>query len=175
MQGVHGQRTGPKLLRIGVLQGGRIAADRTFGPGETVTVGRSEKNLFVVQGDGVPARIELFRRVGNGYVLNATDAMSRRIAWSGGAADLDQLRQSGAAREAGGQLQIPLDDTARGKVVIASTILLFQFVPAPSAPVRPRLPAAVRAGFVRSIDWLFTRRRAERAPPVAQASAGRPR
>src|SRR6185295_19881901 len=34
--------------------------------------------------------------------------------------------------------------------------LLFQFVAPPPVQPRPQLPAAARAGFVRSIDWLFT-------------------
>jgi TonB family protein len=156
MQAVQVKPTGPKVLRIGVIQGGKIVEERVIRKRETVTAGSSEKNHFVVHGEGVPARFELFQLAGNDYILNFTDKMSGRVGLPGGVQDLDQMRQSGAARNAGTHWQVKLSDNSRGKVVINTTTLLFQFVLPPPVQPRPQLPAAARAGFVRSIDWLFT-------------------
>ena len=156
MQAFPTKPTGPKVLRIGIIQSGKIVEERIVRGRETVTVGSSEKNHFVVQGEGVPSSFELFQRVGDDYILNFTDQMSGRVGLPGGVQDLDRMREGGAARNAGAHWQIKLSDTSRGKVVIAATTLLFQFVFLPPAQPRPQLPAAARAGFVRSIDWLFT-------------------
>jgi TonB family protein len=156
MQAVQTKPTGPKVLRIGLIQAGKIVEERIIRKRETVTVGSSEKNHFVVHGEGVPSRFEVFQLVGNDYILNFTDKMSGRVGLPGGVQDLDQMRQSGAARNAGTHWQIKLSDSSRGKVVLGTTTLLFQFVMLPLVQPRPQLPAAARAGFVRSIDWLFT-------------------
>jgi TonB family protein len=156
MQAVQVKPSGPKVLRIGIIQAGKIVEERIIRKRETVTVGSSEKNHFVVHGEGVPARFELFQLVGADYILNFTDRMSGRVGLPGGVQDLDQMRQSGAARNAGTHFQVKLSDNSRGKVVLGATTLLFQFVLPPPMQPRPQLPAAARAGFVRSIDWLFT-------------------
>src|SRR5688572_6356978 len=78
MQAVQVKPTGPKVLRIGVIQGGKIVEERIVRKRETVTVGSSEKNHFVVQGESVPTRFELFQLVGSDYILNFTDKMSGR-------------------------------------------------------------------------------------------------
>jgi TonB family protein len=156
MQAVQLKTSGPKVLRIGLIQSGKIIEERVIRKRETVSVGSSEKNHFVIHTDGMPGRFELFQLVGNDYILNFTDIMTGRVGLPGGVQDLSQMRQSGAARNAGSHYQIKLNDNSRGKVVVGGTTLLFQFVVPPPVQPRPQLPAAARAGFVRSIDWLFT-------------------
>jgi TonB family protein len=155
MQAVQQVRpSGPKVLRIGVIQGGKIVEERIIRQRETVTVGSSERNHFIVP--GMPPRFELFQLVGADYILNFTPEMRGRVGLPGGVQELDQLRSSGAARNAGTHWQVKLSDTSRGKVVIGETTLLFQFVVPPPVQPRPQLPAAVVGGFIAGIDWLFT-------------------
>jgi len=156
MQAVQIKPSGPKVLRIGVIQGGKIVEERIIRKRETVTVGSSEKNHFVLAADGLAARFEVFQLVGADYILNFTDKMGGRVGLPGGVQDLAQLRTGGGARNAGTHFQVKLSDNSRGKIVIGSVTLLFQFVAPPPVQPRPQLPAAARAGFVRSIDWLFT-------------------
>jgi TonB family protein len=157
MQAVGAGAKGPKVLRIGVIRDGRIVAERIVRGGDATTIGSSEHNDVVVQGVNVPARFALFRRSDAGYILSFTEAMSGRVGRvGGGVVELDQLRSGGAARPSAGHWELALNESSRGKVVIADTTLLFQFVVAPPVQSRPQLPAAVRAGMVRSIDWLFT-------------------
>ena len=156
MQAVQVKPSGPKVLRIGLIQNGKIVEERIIRKRETVTVGSSEKNHFVIHTDGMPNRFELFQLVGNDYILNYTKAMSGRVGLPGGVQDLTQMRESGAARDAGDHYQVKISDSSRGKVVIGPITLLFQFVLPPPVQPRPQLPAAAKAGLVRSIDWLFT-------------------
>lgn len=154
MQAVQVRPSGPKVLRIGLIQGGKIIEERIIRQRETVTVGSSERNHFVV--GGMPPRFDLFQLVGGDYILNFTADMRGRVGLPGGVQELEQLRASGAARNAGAHFQVKLSDTSRGKVVIGDTTLLFQFVVPPPIQPRPQLPAAVVGGFVAGIDWLFT-------------------
>ncbi len=156
MQAVSVKTAGPKVLRIGVIQNGKIVEERIVRKRETVTVGGSERNHFVVHTKGLPARFELFQLVGGDYILNFTQQMSGRVGLPAGVQTLEQLYTSGAARNAGSHWQVKLNDTARGKVVIGDVTLLFQFVVPPPVQPRPQLPAAARGGFAKSIDWVFT-------------------
>jgi TonB family protein len=154
MQAVNIKPIGPKVLRIGVIQAGKIIEERIVRKRETVTVGSSERNHFVLA--GMPPRFELFQLVGNDYILNFTEQMTGRVGLPAGVQSLEQLRSSGAARNAGSYWQVKLNDNARGKVVFNDTTLLFQFVAPPPVQPRPQLPAAARGGFAKSIDWMFT-------------------
>lgn len=156
MQAVNIKPGGPKVLRIGVIQNGRIVEERIVRQRETVTVGGSERNHFVIHTPGLPARFELFQLVGGDYILNFTQQMTGRVGLPAGVQTLEQLRSSGAARNAGSHWQVKLNDTARGKVVVGDVTLLFQFVAPPPVQPRPQLPAAARGGFAKSIDWVFT-------------------
>lgn len=156
MQAVNIKPIGPKVLRIGVIQGGKIVEERIIRKRETVTVGGSERNHFVISAPGLSARFELFQLVGGDYILNFTQSMSGRVGLPAGVQTLEQLRTSGAARNAGSHWQVKLNDSARGKVVIGDVTLLFQFVTPPPVQPRPQLPAAARGGFAKSIDWVFT-------------------
>lgn len=147
---------GPKVLRIGLIQGGKIVEERVIRSRETVSVGSSERNHFVVHSPGLPSRFELFQLVGSDYILNFTDTMKGKVGLTGGVQDLEQLRKSGGARNANTHWQIKLNDTSRGKVVVGEVTLLFQFVTPPPIQPRPQLPAAAMGGMVKSIDWLFT-------------------
>lgn len=156
MQAVQTRPSGPKVLRIGLIQSGKIVEERIIRKRETVTVGSSEKNHFVISGRGLSSRFELFQLVGSDYILNFTEEMTGRVGLAGGVEKLEELRKSGGARKADGYYQVKLNDNSRGKVVVGDTTLLFQFVVPPPVQPRPQLPAAVVGGFVAGIDWLFT-------------------
>lgn len=151
-----GLATAPRVLRIGVLVEGRIVEERVLKSRGTVRIGSAESNAFVVAATNIPAKFELFQVVGSDYLLSFTAAMNGRVSLPAGVRTLDELRSSGAARDAGTHFQVKLTDASRGKVSIGETTFLFQFVPQPTAQVRPQLPAAARGGFVKSIDWTYS-------------------
>src|SRR3954471_823580 len=146
--------TGPKVLRIGVVQGGRVSEERIIKQRTHVTVGPSEKNMFVIATSSVPASFRVFELVGNDYHLNFLDGMTGRIALPTGISDLSVLKGQ-ARRTSQGAYQIRLTEDSRGKVVIGDTTFLFQFVAPPPIQPKPQLPVAVLRG-ASSIDWNTT-------------------
>ncbi len=90
------------------------------------------------------------------YTLQFTSAMGGRISIGGEVRDLADLRDSGAAQKRGKVFQIGLNDQARGKIVVGDSTILFQFVTPPPIQPRPQLPAAVRGGVFKNIEWFIT-------------------
>jgi hypothetical protein len=146
--------TGPKVLRIGVVQAGRVTEERIIKQRSHVTVGPSEKNLFVVASAAVPSSFRLFELVGNDYHMNFLDGMQGRVALPTGISDLNVLKGQ-AKRTSQGAYQVRLTDDSRGKVVIGDTTFLFQFVAPPPVQPKPQLPVAVLRG-ASTIDWNST-------------------
>lgn len=146
---------GPKVLRIGVIQGGKIIEERIVRNRDTVSVGTTEKNTFTIAAPEFPAHFELFPMAGGTYKLNFTDAMEGRVAMPQGVQSLAQLKQSGQAQRSNIGWQVPLNEQCRGKVSVGDVTFLFQFVAPPPPQPRPQLPAAIRAGWVKNIDWTF--------------------
>lgn len=145
---------GPKVLRIGLVQGGRVIEERIIKQRITVTVGSNEKSMFVIPSQAVPPTFKLFELVGNDYYLNFLDGMTGRVALATGITDIQSLR--GSAKKVGGAYQVKLTDEARGKVVVGETTFLFQFVAPPPVQPRPQLPLAVKGGLAAQIDWTLT-------------------
>jgi hypothetical protein len=145
---------GPKVLRIGLVQGGRVIEERIIKQRVTVTVGSNEKSMFVIPSQAVPPMFKLFELLGNDYYLNFLDGMNGRVALATGITDIQALR--GQAKKVGGAYQVKLTEEARGKVVVGETTFLFQFVAPPPVQPRPQLPLAVKGGIASTIDWTLT-------------------
>src|SRR6266481_683410 len=148
------QVSGPKVLRIGLVQGGKVIEERVIKQRSHVTIGPSEKSMFVVPSQSLPQNFRLFELIGNEYHLNFIDGMSGRVALQTGISDLAALRGQ-AKRSAQGAYQVRLTEDARGKVVVGETTFLFQFVAPPPIQPKPQLPVSVLRG-ASSIDWNTT-------------------
>jgi hypothetical protein len=149
------QVTGPKVLRIGLVQGGKVIEERVIKQRTHVTIGPSEKSMFVVPSQNVPPNFRLFELIGNEYHLNFLDGMSGRVALQTGISDLAALRGQ-AKRSAQGAYQVRVTEDARGKVVVGETTFLFQFVAPPPIQPKPQLPVSVKGGLSSQIDWTMT-------------------
>jgi hypothetical protein len=149
------QVSGPKVLRIGLVQGGKVIEERVIKQRSHVTIGPSEKSMFVVPSQSVPPNFRLFELISNEYHLNFLDGMSGRVALQTGISDLGALRGQ-AKRSAQGAYQVRLTEDARGKVVVGETTFLFQFVAPPPIQPKPQLPVSVKSGLSSQIDWTMT-------------------
>lgn len=147
-------QTGPKVLRIGLVQAGRVVEERIIKQRTTVSIGSNERATFVIPSQAVPPMFKLFELIGNDYHLNFLDGMTGRVALASGITDLATLR--GQAKKVAGAYQMKLTEEARGKVVIGETTFLFQFVAPPPVQPRPQLPLAVKGGLASQIDWSLT-------------------
>jgi hypothetical protein len=147
----------PKVLRIGIIQNGKIIEERIIRKRETVTVGQSEKNTFVVASTALPSRFEMFEnKSGGGYTLQFTEPMTGRVSDGGEVKELTELRTSGKAKKKGRFFQLSLSEKARGKLVVDDSTVLFQFVAPPPIQPRPQLPAAARGGLFKNMEWFIT-------------------
>jgi outer membrane biosynthesis protein TonB len=145
-----------KVLRIGVIRDGKIVAERIFARSQAVTVGTGRHNTVVVSAAGVPESFPLFQPQGGAYRIGIVDAMSGIVAPSDVALDVAALKTGpGVVSPAPGLYQVALADTARGKVRVGDTTVLFQFVPPPAAPARAAPAAGGVAGFFAGADRLF--------------------
>src|ERR1700728_3562881 len=118
------QTTGPKVLRIGLVQGGRVIEERIIKQRTSVTIGQSEKAMFVIPAQSVPSQFKLFELIGNDYYLNFLDTMTGRVALQTGITDIAALR--GQAKRIGNNAyQVRLTEEARGKIVAGETTFLF--------------------------------------------------
>ncbi|NOY24599.1 MAG: AgmX/PglI C-terminal domain-containing protein [Oligoflexia bacterium] len=125
-----------KVLRIGIVQDGRVVHERLIRPGQSVTVGESPKNTFVFPAKNLPKRFTLFQARGDAYSLNFTDAMRGKIAHREGVLGFDQLKKSGKATRKGAGYILPLVSRNRGKIEVDRVTVLFQFVAAPPESAR---------------------------------------
>jgi hypothetical protein len=146
----------PKILRIGIIQGGRIVEERLVRKRENITIGQSAKNMFVVPSEALPRNWLLFEASGNQYVANFSDGMDARIAVGNEIISLAQLKQTGKIQKKGASWPLPLDERSRGKITLADMTILFQFVTPPPLQPRPQLPASVRGSVFSDVDWFFT-------------------
>lgn len=167
------QKQTRKILRIGIIQNGKIIEERLLRKREAVTVGESHKNTFVVPATGLPSRFPLFELKGNKYFLTIAEWMDGRLSLGTGVADLQSLKQQGLAKKVGqvdytapnkansakkkvSVYQVPLGEKSRGKLTFGDITLLFQFVTPPPIPVKPQLPSIIQGGWVKGIDWVYS-------------------
>ncbi len=151
-QSANGPR--PRILRIGVLLGGKIVEERLIRDRAAVTIGQSMKNTFSIPVEGLPLEFTLFSIEENRYSLRFTGKMDGRVSDGAGAGQvntLDALKQKGA-QNAGDYYQVALTDGARGKLSLGDLTILFQFVTEPPRQPKPMLPASVRGTFADRFD-----------------------
>jgi len=145
----------PKILRIGVIQAGKIIEERLIRRRDNVTIGASPRNTIVVPASTLPRTFTLFEIQANKYRLKFSETMDGRISVNNQVLSLESVRKQGLAKPKGNMLELPLDESSRGKVLLGEITLLFQFVTPPPIQPRPQLPPSIRGGFVTNIDWVL--------------------
>jgi TonB family protein len=145
----------PKVLRVGVILGGKIVEERVFSPRQTVTVGSDPKNNIVLKQTGVPESFTLLNWSGDQYHLHFREGSDGNVQSGQGQADFSALVAQGLAKKQGGVFVVPVGDTQRGKVVFGEVNLLWQFVAQPPESPRPVLPKEAKGNHFQSMDRLF--------------------
>ncbi len=146
-----------KIIRIGIIQRGRIIEERFIRKRQTVTIGESPKASFIipVSDAAVPKLFPLFIDKGSRYELSFTSDMSGKVTSAGSVGSLKEMVSSGKAKKKGNAYLLPLSDDMKGKVTFGEVTVIFHFVQAPPLPAKPKLPASIRGGWVKSIDWVY--------------------
>jgi hypothetical protein len=145
--------SGLEVLRIGILQNGRIVEERLVRRRQDVTVGQSTKNTFVVPGsNSLPRSFRLFELRADGYALHFTEAMDGRVSLGDEVSSLQAMRSAAAPTSASDGWRMQLAPRARGKIVMGDVTVLFQLVAPPAVLPRPQLPVSVRSSLIRNLD-----------------------
>jgi hypothetical protein len=141
-----------KVLRVGVIQGGKIVEERVIGARQAVTIGTSTKNAIIVPQSNLPASVTVFAWQGDRYLLCFEDGMDGRIQGPQGAADFGALVSQGMAKKEGRGHAVQVGEDQRGKITLGEVTLLWQFVTPPPEPPRPALPPNARGNRFRSME-----------------------
>ena len=145
-----------KVLRIGIVQRGKIIDERELKRRETVSIGSDERANFTAVSDAMPKKFDLFDYDGRNYFLRFEPTMDGRIQLDGQKVlDFNRLREMGRVVKRTGVEAVQLNDASRGKVVIGDVTVLFQFKTPAAAPIKPVLPADIRGTMLQNIDTQF--------------------
>jgi hypothetical protein len=144
-----------KILRIGLIQNGKILVERLLRRREPVTIGQSPRNTFEIQSADLPKSFTLFGLKGDNYVLNFKHGMNGKLSIKRSVLDFKSLREQKVAQKSGDVFSVELVNENRGKIVIGEVIVLFQFVEPPPPPSKLQLPVALRRGILQRLEWPF--------------------
>jgi len=144
-----------KVLRIGIVQGGRIVEERLLRRRDTVTVGQSPKNKFVIPSSRIPLSYTLVEVKGGQYHLCFEKGMFGKVLIEGDVLDLKNVARRKLAKRKDNRFYLPLTEETRGKIVLGDVTLLFQFVAPPPEVPKLQLPASAKGAWWRNIDKTF--------------------
>src|SRR4051794_6893252 len=85
-----------RILRIGVLLGGKIVEERLIRERVHVSIGQSMKNTFSIPVEGLPLEFTLFAIDQGRYSLRFIQKMDGRLSDGGQVNTLDALKSKGA-------------------------------------------------------------------------------
>ena len=146
------EKSDQKILRIGLIQNGKIVEERLMRSRSDVTVGQDfKKNTLVVPVSDLPESFPVFEIKGDRYVLNFDAEMDGRLSVGGEVKSLAELKDSGKVKKGEHGYYIPLSPSSRGRVQIGEVTILFQFVTPPPERPQPVLPASMRGGWLQGV------------------------
>ncbi len=144
-----------KVLRVGVIQNGRILDEQVFRKAETVFIGDSEKAHFTVPSSFLSGKFPMFYFRSGHYELVLTGKMTGKIFFKGEPREVEDLIKSGTLKRRGDDYVLPISEDHRGKILIGNAIVLFQFVVPSPKPPKLRLPKSIRGSWTQHFDWPF--------------------
>jgi len=144
-----------KVLRIGVVQDGKVIHEQLIKPGQSVTLGDSASNTIVLDAEGIPKRFSLFEARGDSYFMNLAGPMSGKVAIGSEVASLEDLKARPGVAEKHGVISVPIDPNFRGKIMVGDITVLFQFVAAPPEPAKVISSKDFRPVFFEPDDYPF--------------------
>lgn len=143
-----------KILRVGIVQGGRIIEERLLRHKEPITVGQSPKNKFMIPSPRVPLTYTLvdLKRSKGRYELCFEKGMLGKVLVGEEVLDLKSIAKRRLAVRKDNRFTFPLTEESRGKVVLGDVTFLFQFVTPPPEVPKLQLPAEAKGAWWRNID-----------------------
>jgi len=147
--------TTQKMLRVGLIESGKIVQDRLLQKRDHVTIGTGAKNTFALPRAPLPPSFPIFEHLNGQYHLVFTEQMQGKVRLDSSDVDFATLRSQELAKKRGSVYVLPLNETCKGKISLGEITLLFQFVSPPPQPVKTELPPLVKGSLWQSVDHLF--------------------
>jgi hypothetical protein len=147
MNAVRADARGPKVLRIGVIEGARIIEERILHVGESVTIGADPSCTVMVSGERAPNKQVLFASEGARWSLALEGVTDGRVVSEGRVKSVRELSTTAS--------KLMLDESSRGKVTACGVSVLFQFVEPPPIAPKPQLPRTILRRPLRELDWRY--------------------
>ncbi|MBK8263657.1 MAG: AgmX/PglI C-terminal domain-containing protein [Nannocystis sp.] len=139
-----------KALRAAVIVDEKLYDEVHHSAPEPVTVGSAIANQLLVFGAGVPRSHAIIDVEEGRYVLDLPDGVQGELTIRGKKASVSRLR----SKQQGKSLRIRLDPSARGKLLLGETTLLFHFVDPALIEPRAPFPAELRPDLRRMFSSL---------------------
>ncbi len=146
---------GPKVLRVGVIQGVRVVEERILPRKGAISFGTGEGNTFALAASDLPRSVTVFEPKGDSYELVFDDSMQGRIEGPDGKKEFATLKASTAKQ--GNVYRVPLDETSKGRIRLTPEItVLFHFVTPPPVVAVPQVPPELSQSVLKSVEPIFT-------------------
>ncbi len=144
-----------RVLKIGLVQDGKLIEDSTLGDKAGVTIGLDPSNTLSIAEPNIPRRHMLLEHTNQGYKLNILEGMTGRLQIDYKTMDFAEAIKSGLAKKAVKGYEIVLAKESKGKITVGRSTVLFQLVPPPPPPPIMQLPKELKAGLFRNFDLFF--------------------
>ena len=144
-----------KILRIGIVQNGRMIEERLVRRRETVTVGESSRASFILPTAGILGAFPLFEMRGGVYFLKFTERARGKVSVGDAVLELATLREQGIAKKQGKYFSLSLSDESRGKICFEDLAILFQFVAPPPPASSIQMSANMRGSWWKNLEKTF--------------------
>jgi len=144
-----------KVLRVGVIYKGKILDEQIFRKPETVYVGDTAKAHFTIPSSSLPSKFPVFYYKSGKYELVIMENMTGKIFLKGKVIIVEDVVKKGILKKRGKAYILPLASDARGKLVVGSAVILFQFITPPPKPPKLKLPRSIRGSWTQRIDWTY--------------------
>ena len=146
-----------QVLRIGIVQRGKIIEERELKNRETVSIGTSPKATFQVNSETLPRMFDLFEYDAGKYYLRFEDGMEGKIQLDDEKVeDFQALEKKGRVVQRGGKRAVVLSDKSRGKIIMGGEVTaLFQFKPRNTPASTPSVSSGLGGSILDNIDTQF--------------------
>lgn len=148
----------PKVLRIGIIQEGKVQVERLVDTGDDVTIGTAKGATFVVPDANLDApQMTLFAFREGRYHLQFDSQLKGKVSIEGKPVSLDKARegQVGRSKRHGELWALRLEEQDKGKLRVGSTTVVFQFVPPPPVAVNVNAKVSFRPRLIEDDDPVF--------------------
>lgn len=144
-----------KVLKIGLVQDGKLIEDAVLSERQGVTIGLDPSNTLSIAEPNIPRRHLLLNFSGDEYHLHLLEGMKGRLLVDDQTLDLADAAKTKRAVKTAKGYEINLAPNSKGKITIGRSTVLFQLVPPPPPPPIMQLPKELKGGLFKSFDWFF--------------------